>query len=350
MSAVSTGCGPRLPSGRLAPRPALAWLAVCLLLAALAASASGAMPIPWSRLPTLLWGEAQPGDRLLRSVLLDIRLPRVLLSMTAGAALAVAGAAMQALFRNPLAEPGLVGISSGSALGAVCAIVAGASGQPAVAGAAFVGGLGATFLAYGAGRRYPGMAGLLLAGIAINTLAGSAIGLCTYMATDSQLRDLTFWSMGSLAGANWRLLAFFGPWTLLLLAYFCRCWRELNALLLGEREAAHLGFALAPLRRRLILAMALAVGPLVAVTGGIGFVGLVVPHLARMLLGAHHRYLLPASALGGALALTLADCAARLVVAPAELPVGLVTGLVGGPFFFWLLFRAGRQMARAEAQ
>jgi len=331
-------------SGKLPPRPVLLLLICCLALAALAASASGAVPIPWATIPRLLWGGPDADQTLLHGVLLDIRLPRVLFSAITGAALAVSGVVMQALFRNPLAEPGLVGISSGAALGAVCAIVMTAGGFLVIASAAFAGSLGATFLAYSIGRRYRGVAGLLLAGIAINAVAGSAIGMFTYAASDTQLRDLTFWIMGSLAGANWPTVALAGSWTLLSTAFFGTQWRVLNALLLGEREAAHLGFELKSVRRRLIVATALLVGPLVAVTGGIGFVGLVVPHLMRMLLGAHHRYLLPASMLAGALLLTLADWLSRIALAPAELPIGLVTSLVGGPFFFWLLLR-GRGVA-----
>lgn len=327
-------------SGRL-PARAVLWALSCLLaVVALAACASGAVSIPWDSVPRLLWGDVAPQETMLRNVLLDIRVPRVLFSALTGAALAVTGVTMQALFRNPLAEPGLVGISSGAALGAVCAIVLTTGGFAVIGSSAFLGSLAATFLAYAIGRRYRGVAGLLLAGIAINAMAGSVIGVLTYLASDSQLRDLTFWSMGSLAGASWHTLALTGPWTLLVLAYLCTQWRAMNALLLGEREAAHLGFELAPVRRRLIVATALVIGPLVAVTGGIGFVGLVVPHLVRMVLGAHHRFLLPASLLAGALLLTLADWVARLVVIPAELPIGLVTSLVGGPFFFWLLTRA----------
>lgn len=326
-------------SRKLAPRPVLCALAFCLVLVALGASASGAVFIPWSSLPRLLWGEPGPGDALLHGILFDIRLPRVVFSAVVGGALAATGVAMQALFRNPLAEPGLVGISSGAALGAVSAIVMTAGGFFVVAAAAFLGSLFATFLAYAVGSRYPGVAGLLLAGIAINAIAGAAIGVFTYMANDAQLRDLTFWNMGSLAGGDWRTLGWVGPWTVLLLAYLGSQWRVLNALLLGEREAGHLGFELAAVRRRLIVVTALIIGPLVAVTGGIAFVGLVVPHLMRMLLGAHHRYLLPGSVLAGALVLTLADWLARLVISPAELPIGLVTSLVGGPFFFWMLTR-----------
>lgn len=322
------------------PRAALlGGLALVLAVCALGAAGSGAVRIPPVDAMRLLWTEgASAQETLWRNVLLEIRLPRVLFAILTGAALAVCGAVMQALFRNPLAEPGLVGISAGGALGAVAAIVLGA-GFAATAPAAFAGSLLATACAYTLGRRVPGVAGLLLAGIAINTVAGSLIGLLTVMASDAQLRDLTFWNLGSLAGASWSRLAWLAPWTLVCCAWLLTQWRAMNALLLGEREAQHLGFALASLRRRLIVATALIVGPLVAATGGIGFIGLVIPHLARMALGADHRWLLPASALGGALALTLADWLARLVVAPAELPIGLVTSLVGGPFFLWMLAR-----------
>jgi len=330
------------------PKPAridaaLAGLALAVLAAALLAAASGAVRIPVTDALRLLWsGASQPDDALWRNVLVDIRLPRVLLALVAGSALAVCGAALQALFRNPLAEPGLVGITAGGSLGAVCAIVLTQGGFAVVAPAAFAGSLAATACAYLLGRRAAGVAGLLLAGIAINTVAGSLIGLLTYLASDSQLRDLTFWSMGSLAGASWKLLAFLGPWTLLWSLWLLRQWRVLNALLLGEREAQHLGFALASVRRRLVVGTALIVGPLVAATGGIAFVGLVVPHLVRMTLGADHRRLMPASLLAGALALVLADWLARVAVVPAELPIGLVTSLVGGPFFLWLLARGRR--------
>lgn len=332
----------RASAGRTAAPLALLLLGAALAVAALAASSSGAVRIPLGELPALLWGQPAPGNELWRNVLIDIRLPRVLFALVAGAALAVSGASMQALFRNPLAEPGLIGISAGGALGAVGAIVLTSGGFWILAPAAFAGSLLATFCAYALGRRVPGVAGLLLAGIAINAVAGSLIGLFTFVANDAQLRDLTFWSMGSLAGANWTLLAFLGPWVLLMSLWLMGQWRVMNALLLGEREAQHLGYELKRVRAQLVLACALMIGPLVAATGGIAFVGLVVPHLVRMTLGANHRWLLPACVLGGALALVLADWLSRVAVVPAELPIGLVTSLVGGPFFLWLLARGRR--------
>lgn len=329
-------------SWRVSAPLALGLLVAALVLAALAATANGAVAIPLRELPSLLWGTPTAENALWRNVLIDIRLPRVLFAMVTGAGLAISGAAMQALFRNPLAEPGLIGISAGGALGAVAAIVLLSGGLWVTAPSAFAGSLLATLCAYAVGRRVPGVAGLLLAGVAITAMAFSLIGVLTFMATDAQLRDLTFWNMGSLGGANWKLLAFLGPWVLLVSAWLASQWRVMNALLLGEREAQHLGYALKRVRAKLVLASALIVGPLVAATGTIVFVGLVVPHLVRMTLGANHRWLLPATVVLGALALVLADWAARTVVAPAELPIGLVTGLVGGPFFLWLLARGRR--------
>ncbi|MGO4763243.1 FecCD family ABC transporter permease [Cupriavidus sp. 2KB_3] len=325
------------------PRPPLAvFTALCavLVVSALWASASGALSIPHGRLLPLLWSGATDGDDLIwRNVLIEVRLPRIVLAVTAGAALALSGAVMQALFRNPLAEPGLIGISLGGAAGAVAAIVLGAEGLFGIAPAAFGGSLIATALAYRLGTLRPGVASLLLAGVAINAICASIVGFFTYQASDVQLRNLTFWNMGSLAGATWSMLAWLVPLVVVICALMLRDWRAMNALLLGEREAQHLGFDLARLRRRLIVLTALLVGPLVAVTGTITFVGLVVPHLIRLPLGADHRWLLPNTLAGGAIALTLADWLARTVVIPAELPIGIVTSLVGGPFLLWMLTR-----------
>ncbi|MCD8516875.1 MAG: iron ABC transporter permease [Burkholderiaceae bacterium] len=312
-----------------------------MLISVLVASANGAYPIPISDLLHWLMGSAL--DDTSRNVWLNIRLPRVLLGVITGAALGIAGAAMQALFRNPLAEPGLVGLSAGAGLGAVVAIVLTSGGVGLIGGFAFFGGLAATFIAYALGNKSHSSAGLLLAGIAINAICGSAMGVIIVHANDAQLRDLTFWSMGSLAGANWPMLAWLTPWTIIAAGLLLARWRALNALLLGERETFHLGFDIKRLRWQLILLVALAVGPTVAVTGGIGFVGLVIPHLVRLWQGADHRWVLPGSAIGGALALTLADWLSRVVILPAELPIGIVTSLVGGPFFIWLLIKGGRR-------
>ncbi len=282
----------------------------------------------------------------------QIRLPRSLLGVAVGAVLALAGVAMQGLFRNPLADPGLVGVSSGAALGAALAIVAGSlwGAMPAalepylLSLCAFAGGLGVTALVYRLGRRggQTSVATMLLAGVAMTALAGAAIGLLTYLADDATLRSLTFWNMGSLNGANYARL-----WPLLVVLVLVACWlprraTALNALLLGESEARHLGFAVERLKRELVFCTALGVGAAVAAAGLIGFIGLLVPHLLRLLVGPDHRLLLPASALAGASLLLLADLLARLLMAPAELPIGIVTALLGAPFFLYLLVRERR--------
>lgn len=315
----------------------LMMLTTVLMMSMLLAILTGAFQIHIGQIIDGILGQLGAQDKVAFNVFLSIRLPRVIFSLVVGASLATCGVAAQALFRNPLADPGLIGISSGAALGAVVAIVFTNGGFVVVSAAAFLGSFGAGLLAYAFGRRYEGMAGLLLAGIAINAIAGSLVGLTTYIANDIQLRDYTFWSMGSLARVDWSILSWIVPWTVVCLFYFMRQWRALNALLLGNHEAEHLGFPVRQLRRKLLFAIALLVGPLVALTGGIAFVGLVVPHIMRMLLGANHRILLPSSMLAGGIGLVLADVLARTVIVPAELPIGLITALVGGPFFFWLL-------------
>ncbi len=282
-------------------------------------------------------------------ILSQIRMPRTLLGLAVGMVLALCGVAMQGLFRNPLADPGLVGVSSGAALGAAVAIVGGAAfgGLPEafapylLSAFAFVGGLLVTALVYRLGRRdgQTSVATMLLAGIALTALAGAAIGLFTYLADDATLRTLTFWNLGSLNGASYARL-----WPLLLATLAVALWlprraRALNALLLGESEARHLGFDVERLKRELVFCTALGVGAAVAAAGLIGFIGLVVPHLMRLLVGPDHRLLLPASALAGASLLLLADLVARLALAPAELPIGIVTALIGAPFFLYLLVR-----------
>jgi iron complex transport system permease protein len=256
---------------------------------------------------------------------------------------------MQGLFRNPLADPGLVGVSSGAAMGAAFAIVLGAAwgGLPEVlapyllSASAFAGGLLVTSMVFRLGRRdgQTSVASMLLAGVALTALSGAVIGLLTYLADDATLRSLTFWNLGSLNGASYARL-----WPLLLVAAAVALWlprraRALNALLLGESEARHLGFDIERLKRELVLCTALGVGAAVAAAGMIGFIGLVVPHLVRLLVGPDHRVLLPASLLAGASLLLFSDLLARLLLAPAELPIGIVTALIGAPFFLYLLLR-----------
>ncbi|MDX6695490.1 MAG: heme transport system permease protein [Blastocatellia bacterium] len=284
------------------------------------------------------------------ATLLYIRLPRVTLGLIVGAGLGVSGAAMQGLFRNPLADPSLIGISSGAALAATMVVIIGdavAFSLPPVLQlfvfpfAAFAGALVTTMLVYRlatiAGQTI--VATLLLAGIAINALAQAFSGFLTFYATDTQIRSLTFWKLGSLGGATWTSVLVAAPFVLLPLLLFPRLARPLNALLLGESEAGHLGFDVERVKRLVVVMVALVVGVGVALTGLIGFVGLVVPHLLRLMIGPDHRALLPGSALLGASLLVGADLVARTVVAPAELPIGILTAITGAPFFLWLLLR-----------
>ncbi|WP_316013262.1 iron ABC transporter permease [Roseobacter sp. HKCCA0434] len=290
-------------------------------------------------------------SRLERVVMVDIRLPRTVLAMLVGAALAVSGAVMQGLFRNPLADPGIVGVGAGAGLGAVTAIVLGGlapAGLAALAGpwlvplAAFVGAWGATLLLYRVATRAgrTSVATMLLAGIALGALAGAVSGILIFRADDAQLRDLTFWSLGSLAGATWGKVLVAGPMIALAALAAPLLSRGLNALALGEAPAHHLGIDVQALKNRAVLLVAVATGAAVAVSGGIGFVGIVVPHLLRMSGGPDHGRLLPNAALAGAALLLLADLASRTVVAPAELPIGIVTALLGTPVFLWILLRS----------
>jgi iron complex transport system permease protein len=322
-------------------RPNALWfglLGLCLL--ALLAMTSGTVAIPLWRIPGLLTGDVQnEQDVLWQSVLLSLRLPRVLLALAAGAALAVAGSALQAVFRNPLAEPGLIGASSGAALGASLALTV--LPTAAAAPAAFGGALLATSLAWAIGRGPEG-GRLLLAGVAINALAGGGLALLGYLANDNALRGSTLWALGSLANAGWTQLGWLLPGLAMCMALLWRDARTLDALLLGEREAYHLGFHLSGLRRRLVALCALTVALTVSACGALAFVGLIAPHLARMVLGPGHRTLLPGAALTGAASLLGADWLARTIIAPVELPIGAVLSLVGAPFFLMLLWRRPR--------
>jgi len=272
----------------------------------------------------------------------NVRLPRTLLALAVGAVLAQCGAVMQGLFRNPLADPGIIGVSSGAALGAAtCIVLFPQGGEYAVATSAFVAGLVTTLIVYRLASSPTGTSVvlLLLSGVAVAALAGAGIGLLTYMADDMALRDLTLWQLGSIAGAQWHYVVLTLAALALVSWHFNRYAKALNALLLGEAEARHLGLDVDKLKLKLIVLCAIGVGISVAATGIIGFIGLVVPHLVRMLIGPDHKQLLPLSAILGAVLLALADIGARAIVAPSELPVGLVTALLGAPFFIALLLK-----------
>ena len=334
-------------------RLALGGLSAALIVACVISVGVGAVRVPPSAVLAALAGalglDVAGGTAQQEAVLLAIRLPRVLLGVLVGAGLAVSGALMQGLFRNPLADPGLVGVSSGAALGAATAIVlastvgvtALALGPALVALAAFAGGLATTAVVYRIATRggRTSVATMLLAGIAVNALCGAGVGVLVLFADDGQLRDLTFWTLGSLGGATWGTLAVVAPLIGAVVLAAPRLARPLNALLLGEAEAGHLGVRTERVKGLVVVGSALAVGVATAAAGLVGFIGLVAPHLVRLGLGPDHRALLPASALTGALLLVAADLLARTVLAPVEVPIGIVTALAGAPFFLWLLLR-----------
>ena len=317
------------------------WMLTAILsIMTLAATGFGALHLPVS----LLWSGS---DEALRQIWLTIRLPRVLLALVIGGSLALAGCVMQGLFRNPLADPGLLGISSGAALAVALWVVIPAA-LPALMMlyapmlAAFLGALAAPVMIFLLSQqRNSSLSRLLLVGIAINALCGAAVGVLSWLSNDAQLRQLSLWGMGSLGQAQWSTLL---AVTSLMVPAVLAIWRlagPLNLLQLGEEEAHYLGVDVATVQRILLLCSALLVAAAVAVSGVIGFVGLVVPHLMRMWLGADHRAVVPGSVLAGALLLLVADTLARTLAAPAEIPVGLLTSLLGAPWFLWLIFRRG---------
>ncbi|WP_423788037.1 iron chelate uptake ABC transporter family permease subunit [Klebsiella pneumoniae] len=285
------------------------------------------------------------GDDMLRHIWLTIRLPRVLLALLVGAALALSGCVMQGLFRNPLADPGLLGISSGAALAVASWLVLPFSAAGLIALympmlAAFIGSLAVMVVIFILSRAEEGsLSRLLLVGIAINALCGALVGVLSWLSNDAQLRQLSLWGMGSLGQAEWPTLLVAA--TLIIPAALAVWWMasRLNLLQLGDEEAHYLGVNVQALQRWLLLCSAVLVAVAVAISGVIGFIGLVVPHLMRLWLGPDHRGLIPGSLLAGAILLLLADTLARTVAAPAEIPVGLLTSLLGAPWFLWLVFR-----------
>jgi iron complex transport system permease protein len=276
-------------------------------------------------------------------VLWEIRFPRVMLAVLVSASLGCAGASMQGTFSNPLAEPGVIGVSSGAVIGAVASIVLGFSlaGTWSTAGAAFIGGLVTVFIVYAASRANgrTEVVTLVLTGIAVNAFAGAIIGLLIFYSDDAELRTITFWTLGSMAQATWSKVAVVLPIALGGVVAASLFARKLDLLTLGERSARHLGVDVERLRILMLAVVAMLTAAAVAVSGIILFVGLVIPHLVRMVAGPGHRLLLPASALGGATILVIADMFARTIAAPAEVPLGVLTSLIGAPFFFWQLRR-----------
>ena len=318
---------------------------VLCALSFLVACVNGSIPI---NLTDIFSGEISD---LTKIVLIEIRLPRVILAALVGASLGISGAALQGLFRNPLADPGLIGVSAGAALGATLVIVLGSN---------FLSGfmLGSFLLPLGAisgamlvimmlymltkGFGYQGVTYMLLVGIAVNAIAGVGIGILTFISTDSELRGLTFWTMGSFGGVTWPLLIPAIIIILISVTSMMTVSRNLDLIQLGEPEAYRLGVDVKKLKYKVIISCAAAVGASVSLSGMIGFVGLVVPHLVRLFGGVNHNYLLPGSAFVGAALMITADMVSRTMIQPAELPVGLITSAIGSPFFLWLIFRIKR--------
>jgi iron complex transport system permease protein len=339
-----------LPRRRPAAFAVLSLLVAMLIVVALCSASIGAAHVSLGRVAaSLLAGRDSAPAARDELILVSIRLPRIAMAAMVGALLATAGTLMQGLFRNPLADPGLVGVSGGAGLAAAAMIVLGDTALPAamveapllLPVAAFVGALATTALLYRiatwGGRT--SIATMLLAGLALGALAGAGTGLLVFLANDRQLRDITFWMLGSLAGATWSKCAAIAPFLALLLISIAAVGRGLDLLVLGETEAFHMGLAVERLKRFLIMLIAAAAGAAVSVCGVIGFVGIMVPHLLRLVIGPGHRLLLPASACCGAVLLLCADTFARTAAAPAELPIGIVTAALGAPFFLFLLFK-----------
>ncbi|MFG3296110.1 FecCD family ABC transporter permease [Streptomyces sp. NPDC048179] len=328
-----------------------AGLAVVLLVLVPVAAGLGAYPVPTADvLGSVLHRVGLGGTALGRvpeSVLWNVRFPRIVLALLVGASLGCAGALMQGVFGNPLAEPGVIGVSSGAAVGAVAAIAFGVDflGNWTVSVFAFVSGLGTVLLVYATARSggRTEVVTLILTGIAVNAFAGALIGLFLFFADTAAVSQITFWQLGSLAQATWPKVLAVLPCAVLGLGLAPWYARRLDLLSLGERPARHLGVDVERLRLTLVLVIALLTAAAVSVSGIIGFVGLVVPHLLRMAAGPGHRFLIPGSALLGAVTLLAADLAARTVAAPAELPLGVLTALLGSPFFLWLLHRTRRR-------
>jgi iron complex transport system permease protein len=342
-TALDLGRTRRLP--RLAALPAMGALLVAMFVLSLGIGSVEIAPLQVvailaERLLSLDLGVTYTQQQEL--VLWNIRLPRICLGVMAGCGLAASGAALQGIFRNPLADPGLIGTSSGAAVGAAGMIMLGVAplgSMFTMPVAAFAGALVLTSLVYMLSRHNgrTEVVTLILTGVALNAIAGAFIGLMVFYATDAQLRSITFWTLGSLGGSTWRLVYATVPFVLGGVVLLMTTRRALNLMILGEREAFHLGVTTERLRLIVIGLSALVAGAVVSAIGIIGFVGLMVPHLIRLLLGPDNRTLLPASALSGAILLLAADLIARTLLTPLELPLGIVTAMIGGPYFLWLL-------------
>lgn len=322
-------------------------LLIALVLTILFCLGIGAVNMPVDTIAEILFKGG--GTDSQRQIILDIRMPRIILGALVGASLAVAGAAMQGVFRNPMASPYVLGISSGAAFGASLAIVLGVSwlsGAFAIPAMAFIFCFLTLFLVYGISRTkggYVPVETLLLAGIAVGAFFSALVSLMKYFA-DEQLAAIVFWMMGGLWEAKWTHVVVSLPMIILGTATIWMLARDLNTLMVGEEHALHLGLNVNGIRIIILLAASLVTAAAVSVSGIIGFVGLVVPHVVRLLVGPDHRILIPASVLGGAIFMVWTDTLARVIIAPAELPVGIITALLGAPFFIYLIMSRRKQM------
>ncbi|HEX6537152.1 MAG TPA: iron ABC transporter permease [Gemmatimonadaceae bacterium] len=330
-------------------------LVLALVVAVLASAGIGAFTFsPARMLRHIAEGAgfipAAEADALARNVFLRLRLPRVLLSGLVGAVLGVSGTLMQGIFRNPIVEPGLAGTSAGAALGAALVFVFGGAGtlaftRPlgslAVPALAFAGAFGATMLVYRVSTSFGkvNVFTLLLAGIAVNAVCAAGTGFLSYVARDPQARNITFWNLGTFTTADWRGVAFVAVAAVACIGIAARHAKALNALMLGEDEAAYLGIDPSALVLRLLVVNTVMVAVATAMVGVIAFVGLIVPHILRMVRSSDYTFLVPASALLGAVVMEVIDIVARVVIPPAELPIGIITAIVGAPVFLWILLR-----------
>ena len=328
-------------------------LSLLLVIAIVLSAGTGAVYLSFREISALIAHKAF-GSGIVNPVheglFFQIRLPRTILCLFVGAALSVSGALMQSLFRNPIVEPGLVGTSAGSALGAALFIVLGSNsffshlsfmGELLMPVCAFLGGLVATVIVYyfSASLNRVNISVMILAGIAVNAIANGATGFLAYIARDPQARSITFWNLGSFAGANWTAVAFAGASTIVGFFLSLRFAKSLNALQLGDTEAGYLGINTERLKISIILINTLLVSIATSLVGIIAFVGLIIPHLLRLMKGSDNRYLIIGSALLGAIVLCITDMVCRVVIAPAEMPIGIITAFIGAPVFLWLLNR-----------
>ncbi|WP_350278535.1 iron ABC transporter permease [Kribbella sp. HUAS MG21] len=339
----------RTPRSRSARQPLiLAGLGLALLVAVVVSSGIGPVPVPVGTTARILWAHLTPGEHVASwslaqdQIVWEFRLPRTLLAATVGAALAVAGAVLQAVIRNPLADPFVLGASSGASLGAVAALAAGAVVPGlVVSGAAFSGAAVAAVLVFVLAQRGGRVESLrlVLAGVALSYLFSAATSWITVTAEHGKLPGLVFFLLGSVSSATWQMLAI--PVLIVLACVVHALLRvgPLNAVMTGDETATSLGVDVSRFRIEMLIATSLLTGAVVAVSGGIGFVGMVVPHICRLAIGADHRRLIPVVTLGGAIFLVAVDVVARTAAAPQELPIGIVTAAIGAPFFLWLLRR-----------